>query len=248
MQKSGAHSLFQSLLLLIAAVILPVNANAAPVTMDFEGFDTFEAVFDYYDAGMGHLGSGPGPDWGIVMDTAASITAPVLVNLPSPNAAMGIDAQPGNQLIVNATAGLVDAVSFSYSSENIRATLSVYDGVDGTGALLATTTLEPPYITPTGPTGTTFDTWLPINLPFAGTARSIVILMTDDLQPGGGTLDSRRSFWLDDFGVDSLVATPTPAPSNLPVRPVPAMNSISLLFLCAGLLAVVALRFRRSEG
>lgn len=248
MMLSGTRFAHQPALLLTALLTLAVNTSAAPVTLDFEGFASFEAIFDYYDAGTGHLGSGPGPDWGVVVDTGVSITSPVLANIPSPDAAMGIDAQPGNQLVMNVAGGFIGALSFSYTSENIRATLSIYAGQDGTGALLASTTLEPIYLAASLDPSTTFDTWTPVNLPFAGTAGSAVLRMTDDLQPGnGGSLNSRRSFWLDDLTLDPLAAVAPPAPpTNDPARPVPAMNSTALLLLGGLIVAVVARRQRGS--
>jgi hypothetical protein len=150
------------------------------IKLDFEGIGNFNLVRGYY------YGFEGGPNYGVVF--GSSFVALVdsdaggngaFANEPSPSTALFFydDADP----TVSVSAGFA-ALSFQYTSYN-DATLTVFDGVAGSGTVVATGLIprtgfcdddtDPgdfPYCgDPTGFLGV----WLNYSLPFAGRAKSI---------------------------------------------------------------------------
>tara|TARA_R110002049_G_scaffold72490_6_gene187455 strand:- start:173021 stop:173707 length:687 start_codon:yes stop_codon:yes gene_type:complete len=163
-------------LLLLAAI--SVNAHAATILLDFEGLANGEAINDFYNGGLGSLGSGPGVNHGVTFSTNALVSIDSdaggsgnFGGEPSPDTAMFF--LTGVSAIMNVPAGFDTGFSFFYSAIRDPGSVDVFDGIDGTGALLATLTLP---TTPNNgapdPTGT-FSPFVPIGVAFAGTARSV---------------------------------------------------------------------------
>lgn len=209
---------------LLASLLSPL-ASADRIVMDFEGFDTFEGVFDYYDGGTGHLGSGPGPDWGIEFDLAVSITNATITNLPSGSAGMSFDARVGNPMTMNVQGGFSGPVTFEYSSENIEVEVRSYSGLNGTGSVLDSLLLNPQYVSGSSEPDTVFEIWQAVALSFSGVAQSLVFEATGSLQPGG-IFDSRGGIVMDNL---SVVIDPT---TTVPLAP-----TWSLLLLAMAILA-----------
>ena len=98
---------------------------------------------------------------------------------------------------MNVPAGFTTGFSFFYTAITSGGTVEVFDGLNGTGNLLATLNL--PFVPSSGngdPTGN-FDVWTPVGVAFAGTALSVNFGGTagqigfDDItlgnvNPGGG--------------------------------------------------------------
>jgi hypothetical protein len=153
-------------------------ATAGPIVLTFEGLQDNEPVANYYNGGTGGFGSGPGPNYGITFgsDSLAIISG---ANGGSGNFS-GSPTMPttayfltGPGDIMNVPAGFITGFSFFYSAINAPGTVSVYGGLDGTGALLAALDLP---VTPSDagtlgcPYGQ-FCPWFPVGVSFSGTAE-----------------------------------------------------------------------------
>jgi hypothetical protein len=80
-----------------AALALAQPANAAMVTIDFDGLNggrngTLERPGSFYSGGLGSLGSGPGPDYGITflpIDATSTEPRAICRDIPVCNSAVG---------------------------------------------------------------------------------------------------------------------------------------------------------------
>lgn len=154
-----------------AALATTLPAFADVVFLTFEGIGDLNPVGDYYNGGGG-------PNYGVSFsrETLALVDADAggsgnFANEPSPNTVMFfLDA---NNAILNVAAGFDTGFSFYYSSST-AATVTVWDGLGGTGNLLGSIDLVAQgFDNCSGdPTGA-FCNWTPIGVAFAGTAKSI---------------------------------------------------------------------------
>lgn len=175
---------------------LASQQNQSSITvLDFEGCPDYGSVGNYYNGGGG-------PNYGIYFggNTLSLVDADAggsgnFANEPSPNTVMFFLS--GAATTMNVTAGFTTGFSYYYTSSG-TGQVQVYDGLDGTGNLLATQSFPANYnVSCTGdPTGT-FCRWDVVAVPFAGTAKSVVFTGVanqcafDDvtfgsLTPGGG--------------------------------------------------------------
>jgi hypothetical protein len=135
---------------LYGSLLAAGTAQAAYNTLTFEGLQNIESIGEYYNGGVGGSGSGPGPNFGVVFSSNAwaliSINAGGdgnFANEPSPNTIMYFEAD--GAIFMTVPAGFDTGFSFHYSSLE-AASVSVFDGLDGTGNVLASFALpaEPP--------------------------------------------------------------------------------------------------------
>ena len=176
------------------------------LTLDFEGLKNGEAIHDYYNGGMGNLGSGPGPNYGIIFQpNAEALTAKNaggtgnFANEPSPNNACFFTT--GNGDVMNVPGGFTDGFSFYYTAALFSGTVTVWSGPDGTGTMLGSIFL--PVLGSNNPPVN--DIWAPIGVAFAGTAQSVNF---------SGTADY-IAFDNITLGSASPINSATPAPSSL---------------------------------
>jgi hypothetical protein len=168
----------KSILCVAIAIAAPQWANAAVVTLSFEGLQDQEQILDFYNGGTGSLGSS-GPNHGIgfgssalaLIDSDAGGTGN-FANEPSPDTIAFF--LTGSDLVMNVAAGFDTGFSFFYSTAT-TGSVTVYSGLNGTGAVLGVLPLAP--IVGVGtfggdPTGF-FDRWDPVGVAFAGTAMSV---------------------------------------------------------------------------
>lgn len=147
---------------------LPV---AAQTVLTFEGVGDLNAVGEFYNGGAGgNLGVSFSPETLAVVD-ADDGGSGNFANEPSPNTIMFfLDA---NNAILNYASGFDTGFSFFYTSST-AATVTVYDGLDGTGNVLGTITVDAQHTNGcAGDPSGTFCNWTNIGVAFAGTARSI---------------------------------------------------------------------------
>lgn len=140
------------------------------VTLTFDGLQDGEQVLNYYNGGFGGAGSGPGPNYGITFgEDSLALTNGNFADNPSPPSILFFLSGPG--AIMNVAAGFDTGFSFFYSAASVPGSVTVYDGLNGTGDVLAM--LELP-VTPTLPPGSpTYNNWVPVGVAFAGTAMSV---------------------------------------------------------------------------
>ncbi|EIM02371.1 hypothetical protein RHOFW104T7_09625 [Rhodanobacter thiooxydans] len=139
-----------------------------------------ELVDNYYNGGCSSSYSGSGitcggPNYGVVWSSALAGGAPNglwgnVANEPSgPNVMGFLDA---NSAIMNVAAGFDTGFSFYYAAPNTAGSITVYDGLNDSGNILATLFLP---INGGNCDGfaQTYSCWSPIGVTFAGIAKSV---------------------------------------------------------------------------
>jgi PEP-CTERM motif len=166
-------------------------ASAAPIVLTFEGLQNNEPIASYYDGGLGGLGSGPGPNYGITFgsDSLALIedSAGGTGNFTNPPSGVTVAyflSGPGD--VMDVPAGFTTGFSFFYADQvGFTGTVQVFSGLDGTGTLLASLTLPS--------TPDPYNVWVPVGVSFSGAAESAVFggsanfIAFDDITLGSAT-------------------------------------------------------------
>lgn len=165
---------FSKMIILAGAVALAggmaPSAQAASVVLTFEGVGDNVAVGDFYDGGAGgDLGIGFVNAFGLVDGDNGG--GGNFANEPSASTVLYFTS--GSASTMNVAAGFTTGFSFFYSSAN-AASVSVYSGLNGTGALLASLSLmsQNNLDCAGDPTGA-YCNWTPIGVTFAGIAQSV---------------------------------------------------------------------------
>ena len=167
-------------------ILAPASANV--IHLDFAGLNgnLEEGPGNYYNGGFGTLGSGPGPNYGIVFgsDSLTCSGQPgglcntaMIPGGPGANALFFLTG-PGD--VMDVAHGFTTGFSFYYSAPFFTGTVEVWSGLDGTGTLLATLNL--PLTTngsgTTGCYGTNYCPYVADGVHFSGTAESVVFTGT----------------------------------------------------------------------
>jgi hypothetical protein len=170
---------FVGLLVVVFAVTVSL-ARAGTVVLTFEGLQNQEPIMSYYNGGLGGFGSGPGPSYGITFgaDSLAIISGAAggtgnFSGSPSGTTIAFFLSGAGD--VMDVPVGFDTGFSFFYSAVVYPGSVTVWDGLDGAGTLLATLDLP---VTPSGGapecTYGSYCPWFPIGVPFSGTAESVV--------------------------------------------------------------------------
>ena len=157
---------------------LSIVVQATPVVLTLEGVGDIANVNDFYNGGTDSQGHS-GTDYGVhfsdtslgLIDSDASGTG-IFGNEPTPDTILFFLS--GGAATMNVAAGFDTGFSFFYTSPQYVGSVTVYDGLDSTGNILATLTLNMTDGSCSGdPTGTPFCAWLPIGVNFNGIAHSV---------------------------------------------------------------------------
>jgi hypothetical protein len=164
-------------LAMLAATLASAQAMAAPVVLTFEGAGNLAAINDFYNGGTDSVGNS-GTNYGINF----SGTSLALIDSDAggsgnfgnePSASTILFFQTGGAATMNVAGGFGTGFSFFYSSFQ-AGFVNVYDGLNGTGSLLATVLL--PGNTNSAcvgdPSGN-YCNFIPIGVSFAGIAHSV---------------------------------------------------------------------------
>ncbi len=160
----------------ILILVLGTAAAAAPVVLDFNGVaapSNQTTVGGFYNGGTsgdGNTGTNFGVDFS---DNALAINGYNGCCEPDSPKTGILFFLSGGAVTMNYAAGFDTGFSFYYSS-NSNAFINVYDGLNGTGNVLATLSLtsQANQNCPSGASGF-YCNWTPIGVNFAGIAKSI---------------------------------------------------------------------------
>lgn len=152
------------------------NAFAVPIVLDFEGLDNSESIEGFYNGGTSQNGNS-GANFGVsfsqntlaIIDSDAGGTGNI-GGEPSGDTVMFF--LTGASAIMNVAAGFDTGFSFFYSAINNAGSVEVFDGLGGTGNILAS--LNIPVTSSDGgdPNGD-FSPFFDIGVGFNGTAMSV---------------------------------------------------------------------------
>jgi hypothetical protein len=178
------------------------SANAALVTLTFEGLGDFEYVRDFYNGGKGGNGSGPGTNYGVSFPGS---TATYISGGPS-GAHFGGQPTPTTALSfqqfgawMNVGSGFTQSLSFYYANPNQDTTVSIYSDINGGGKLIAELFL--PRTIYQDPNGNLFPAQY-ASISFLGTAKSVDFIKmasrgyVDDLSINISSVPIPSAIWL----------------------------------------------------
>jgi hypothetical protein len=212
------------ILILFVCVLMLTAAHAQVLT--FEGLQSGEQVLNFYNGGNGGNGTGPGPSYGITFGTSVLALTETNGNFalePSPVTIVYFVSGPG--VIMNKAAGFTTGFSFYYASAVNTGTVTVWDGLNGTGTLLATLNL-PATGSYCGGSTKAYSCWNTFGVTFSGTAKSVDF---------GGTANG--------IGFDNItLGSATPGTVAVPV---PALSTWGMLAAAAMLMFTGLLMMKR---
>jgi hypothetical protein len=169
-------------------------AALAPAVADAQVL-TFEGISDFSGANTAPIGNfyngGGGPNYGIEFGPTAVVLCFNTSTRSCSNTSRGDRGNPASQgagldflvggsAVMNRVAGFTTGFSFFYAAINTPGSFTVYEGLDGTGAVLATLGLG---LTPSGPEpcyGAGYCPFVAAGVSFAGTAHSVVFAGAND--------------------------------------------------------------------
>jgi len=156
-------------------LLLPTLSEAQTKgVVNFGRLKNLEFIHQFYNGGMGSLGSGPGPNFGLQFTANAQTIISASKGgsgnfIGNPGGLPVMFFQTGNSVTMTATNGVDVAVWFYYSALQ-TGSATVYAGPNGTGSILASITLPP---NNSGCNTYKLCVWSPVAVPLNATAESI---------------------------------------------------------------------------
>ena len=218
------------------AIATALPASASVFMLDFEGIAPVPAASSFSSASIGDFyNGGGGTNYGVSFGSAAQVWnrgtwADFWSNEPSPSSALIFAGSTNpDDAFLNYSAGFTTGFSFFYTSLGTSA-VTVYDGLDGTGNVLATMNLLSQYDSGCTPQYS-FCNWTNAGMSFEGTALSVRF----DLNGSTGNSQTYQGF--DNVTFGSAVALESPS-----VAPVPEPETYALMLAGLGLVGFMARR------
>ncbi|HIK30892.1 MAG TPA: hypothetical protein IGS17_20915 [Oscillatoriales cyanobacterium M59_W2019_021] len=154
-----------------SSAILTIARSDQPALIDFEGVENLTGVGNFYgDQGirfsenaLGIIGVCP-----IVESGAGDEFGGNFAHQPS--GVTALTYAEGEAIVLEAVGGFDSQLAFSYASPFREHSVEIYDGLGGTGNLLASVTLAP---TPAGEFPSAYSQFQFVTIPFSGIARSV---------------------------------------------------------------------------
>jgi hypothetical protein len=147
-------------------------AQAAAITLDFEGVGDQANILEFYNGGTDSVGNS-GVDYGVSFggNMLAVLESNPLVRFSGEPSAETIMFFLTGTAIVNYDQGFDAAFSFYYSTVSFEGTVNVFDDLDATGNLLGSINIDalglgPDILNP-------FSNWVVGSLEFSGIAKSV---------------------------------------------------------------------------
>jgi hypothetical protein len=173
MKHPATAAISLSVLVWIAS-LAPAQAGTITVTFDEPQLVDNDPLLQFYNGGFTFRGIGPGPAFGVTFGLNARVrTIDSLVGVYTPPGFMELYSDTaregeGISTVMNVTEGFVTSLAFSYAAIDSAGEVQIFDGLNGTGNLLADVLL--PITSPqTGP-----GTFVPDLVNFAGIGASVV--------------------------------------------------------------------------
>lgn len=191
----------------VAAAFVSGNAAAAPIVLDFEGIADFASVNDFYNGGTDSNGAA-GANYGVGFSADSIILTDsdaggfgTIGGMPSGVGVLTFFS--GGAALMNVAAGFEGRLGLHYAAGE-DGFVRVYDGLNGTGTLLAQLDLS---LNTAGCVdgNNLFCNFTPVELLFSGTARSVAF----------GGPDGWLVFDDVTIGVEDTGPEPVPEPATL---------------------------------
>lgn len=232
-----------SSLVVVGLLYASLPASAATIVLDFEGVNStypsgFAFVGDFYNGGLSSDGT-TGTDFGLSFSDNAQAICLNTPGVTCSNTSRGGLGNPdsdqgalfflaGAETFMNVDAGFDTGFSFFYTAINNSGSVSVYDGLNGTGNLLGTLNLPTTLSACGGEYSAGFCPFVAIGIGFAGLAQSVSF---------AGVADQ---IVFDDVTFGSVIPDPDPDPTAVP-------EPATMTLIGAGLLASAAKRYRQRK-
>jgi hypothetical protein len=173
----------------VAAALPLASAQAGVIVLDFEGINPSypsgngTEILDFYNGGTSSVGT-TGTNYGVsfgrnALNICLNTPGTVCSNtsrggLGDPNSQLGsLFFLSGGATTMNVAAGFETGFSFFYTAINQGGSVEVYDGLDGTGNLLATLNLSTTTSSCAPGYSAGFCPFVAAGVAFAGTAKSV---------------------------------------------------------------------------